>query len=118
MKRIVLLLGLMATAGMTAQQNEQQPKKSNDFNKWSLDLGAGVNKPLRPMKSGFYTKTPDLLNVQAGVRYMFNDKFGLQANAAYNKFENAGSSQKFESEMWSYGLDGVINLGNVLDFKT
>lgn len=117
MKRITLLLSLLATAGMTAQ--EQTPEKANtDYNKWSIDLGAGVNKPLRPMKSGYYTKTPDVLSAHAGVRYMFNNKFGLQANAAYNEFGDASNSLPFKSEMWSYGLDGVVNVGNVLDFKT
>src|SRR5699024_46280 len=122
MKRIALLLSLLATAGMTAQEIDTSPQKEKtsvtDYNKWSIDLGAGMNKPLRPMKSGYYTKTPDFLNVHAGIRYMFNDKFGLQANAAWNQFENASNSLDFKSEMWSYGLDGVVNLGNVLDFKT
>ena len=124
MKRITLLLSLLAVAGMTAQESETpsaskaEAKAISDYNKWSIDLGAGVNKPLRPMKSGYYTKTPDFLNVHAGVRYMFNDKFGLQANASYNEFKEGGSSLPFKSEMWSYGLDGVVNLGNVLDFKS
>lgn len=117
MKRIALLLSLMATAGMTAQ-DYTPTKTSSDYNKWSIDLGAGMNKPLRPMKSGHYTKTPDFLSAHAGVRYMFNNKFGLQANAAFNEFSDAGNSLPFKSEMWSYGLDGVVNLGNVLDFKT
>ena len=117
MKRITLLLSLLATAGMTAQEYTPE-KETNDYNKWSIDLGAGVNKPLRPMKSGYYTKTPDFLSAQAGVRYMFNNKFGLQANVAYNEFSDASNSLPFKAEMWSYGLDGVVNLGNVLDFET
>lgn len=124
MKRITLLLSLLAVAGMTAQENETpsaskaEAKAISDYNKWSIDLGAGVNKPLRPMRSGYYTKTPDFLNVHAGVRYMFNTKFGLQAHASYNEFSEGGNSLPFKSEMWSYGLDGVVNLGNVLDFKS
>lgn len=117
MKRVTLLLSLMAVAGMTAQETTSS-KTTSDYNKWSIELGAGVNKPLRPMKSGYYSKTPDFLSAQAGVRYMFNNKFGLQANAGYNEFTEAGSSLPFKSEMWSYGLDGVVNLGNVLDFST
>lgn len=121
MKRGILLLGLLATAGtMTAQDYDSSSNEGTktSYNKWSIDLGAGVNKPLRPMKSGYYTKTPDVLSAHAGVRYMFNDKFGLQANAALNKFENASNSLDFKSEMWSYGLDGVVNLGHILDFKS
>ena len=118
MKRITLLLSLMAVAGMTAQETETTTSKpTRDYNKWSIELGAGMNKPLRPMKSGYYSKTPDFLSAQAGVRYMINDKFGLQAHAGYNEFTEAGNSLPFKSEMWSYGLDGVVNLGNVLDFK-
>lgn len=124
MKRITLLLAAMATAGMTAQEygavttSDVKTEKTSDYNKWSIDLGAGVNKPLRPMRSGYYTKTPDFLSAQAGVRYMFNNKFGLKANVAYNEFSDASNSLPFKSEMWSYGLDGVVNLGNVLDFKS
>lgn len=117
MKRVTLLLSLLAVAGMTAQETTSS-KTTSDYNKWSIELGAGVNKPLRPMKSGYYTKTPDFLSAQAGVRYMFNNKFGLQANAGYNEFTDGGNSLPFKAEMWSYGLDGVVNLGNVLDFST
>lgn len=113
MKRITLLLGLLLSAGVMAQEVE---KPKFDYNKWSIDLGAGMNKPLRPMKSGHYTKTPDFLTGHVGVRYMFNDKFGLRANVMYNKFEDASKSLDFESELWSYGLEGVVNIGNVLEF--
>lgn len=122
MKRTLLLLSLMATAGMTAQEqvssSVNEGKPTNSYNKWSVDLGAGMNKPVRPMKSGYSAKTLDFLNLHAGVRYMFNDKFGLQANVGYNEFKPKGSSLDFKSEMWSYGLDGVVNVGNVLDFKS
>src|SRR5699024_331738 len=99
MKKIALLLSLLATAGMTAQEygapteETQNESKTNftDYNRWSIDLGAGMNKPLRPMRSGYFTKTPDFLNAHVGVRYMFNDKFGLQANAQFNKFESASN---------------------------
>lgn len=124
MKKFTLLLSLMAIAGMTAQESGTQAaskaktKTVSDYNKWSIDVGAGMNKPVRPMQPSFYSKSPEFLSVHAGVRYMMNEKFGLQANASYNEFQSAGSSDDFKSEMWSYGLDGVVNLGNVLDFKS
>lgn len=113
MKRIALLLGLLVTAGAFAQESP-----SFEYNKWSVDLGAGMNKPVRPMKTGYSSKTPDFFTGHVGVRYMFNDKFGLRANVQFNKFDDASKSLPFKSEMYSYGIDGVVNLGNVLGFNS
>jgi OOP family OmpA-OmpF porin len=34
-------------------------KKINpEFNKWSIELAGGFNKPQRPMTSGYHTATP------------------------------------------------------------
>src|SRR5690625_4469959 len=126
MKKFTLLLSLLAITGVTAQEYgapsateaETKTTTTSDYNKWSIDLGAGMNKPVRAMKSGYYTKTRSLLNVHAVVRYMINTPFDLQANASYNEFVDAGNSLPFKSEMWSYGLDGVVNVGNILDFRT
>ena len=47
------------------------------YDKWSIELNGGVNKPIRTMTAGYTTETLNLFHADLGVRYMFNPKFGL-----------------------------------------
>jgi OOP family OmpA-OmpF porin len=49
-----------------------------DFNKWSVELSGGLNKPMRPMSAGYRTAVTSVYVADLGVRYMFNNKFGLK----------------------------------------
>lgn len=90
----------------------------NSYDKWSIELGAGVNKPFRTLTSGYFTSTPSFWNADLGVRYMFNPKFGLKLDFGYNKFQEDDDSSKFDTNYWRTDLQGVVNLGRVLNFET
>ncbi len=116
MKKCLLLSFLMiSVANVNAQETE---KKESGFDKWSIELNGGVNKPSRTMSSGFYTKTFNLFHADLGVRYMFNPKFGVKLDFGYDKFEDGKGSPAFESTYLRTSLQGVVNIGRVLNFET
>ncbi|WP_299148911.1 OmpA family protein [uncultured Dokdonia sp.] len=116
MKKITL--AIIALVGMQLATNAQESTEtmSTDFNKWSVELTGGVNKPVRPF-SGSYSNTPSLYTVTGGARYMFNEKVGLKGGIAYNSFENNDNASEFNTALYNFSLEGVINAGNILGFR-
>lgn len=103
----------MALTGVHAQ------KESNKgFNKWSVELAGGLTKPQRPLASGYYTDTPSPWVGDLGVRYMFNNKFGLKADFGYNSFTAKNNSLDFDSKYYRVDLQAVANLGRIMNFET
>lgn len=117
MKKISLFLIIVLALQFQAIAQDEAEKTVPDFNKWSIDLTGGVNKPVRPVSSGFFTNTPSLFTVTGGARYMFNEKVGLKAGAAYNSFRNDENSAEFDTALYNFSLEGVINAGNILGFR-
>lgn len=123
MKKVVLplLLVCLSTASLSAQETvttqETAASGNNDYNKWSIEVAGGINKPFRAFTPGFRTDRANLFTVDLGTRYMFNNKFGLKLDFGYNKFENNDSSPTFESTYLRADLQAVVNLGRVLNFE-
>lgn len=117
MKKLVTLsfiaLGFLTS---TAQTTEEVESVSNgpELKKWAIDLGAGVNKAVRPISGNAYTNTPSLYQVDLGVRYMFNNKFGVNADFGYDNIEGDKESIDFESDYYRFTLEGVVNAAEVL----
>lgn len=108
MKKQVFILAALAAFGVQAQE----------YNKWSIDVNGGVNKPTVGLSSGYATSTPSLWTANGGVRYMFNNKFGVRLGGGYDSYEGSKNSAKFESNFWNVNLQGVVNLGRILNFET
>lgn len=117
MKKSLLLLSLsmFSIANVNAQETE---KKESGFDKWSIELNGGFNKPSRTMTAGYYTKTFNPFHADLGVRYMFSPKFGLKLDFGYDKFTEGNNSAPFESKYLRTSLQGVVNIGRVLNFET
>jgi len=115
MKKIVIILAF--SLGLT-NLHAQTEKASNDFNKWSIEIGGGVNKPQRPMTSDYFTSTPSFYVGDLGVRYMLNNKFGLKADFGYNSFTGKNNSVDFDSKYYRADLQAVANLGRIMNFET
>lgn len=117
MKKCLLLLSflMISVANLNAQETE---KKESGFDKWSIELNGGLNKPTRTMTPGYYTKTFNPFHADLGVRYMFNPKFGVKLDFGYDKLEDGKGSLPFESTYLRTSLQGVVNIGRVLDFET
>jgi OOP family OmpA-OmpF porin len=71
---------------------KQSRKKNPEFNKWSIELAGGFNKPQRPMSVAARTAVVSPYVADLGVRYMFN-KFGIKADFGYNSFTNGDDSK-------------------------
>ncbi len=119
MKKLSLLFVLLLSGTILFAQTDREKSGSdyNDYKHWSIELQAGMTKPVRPMKSGYYTKTPDFWQGDLGVRYMINENFGFKLDFGYNSFEGASNSNDFESELMRASLQGVVNVGSVLGFR-
>lgn len=115
MKKIVMTL---AFALGLIHVNAQTENTANNYNKWSVELAGGVNKPQRPMTSGYFTSTPSPWVGDLGVRYMFNNKFGLKADFGYNSFTGKNNSIDFDSKYYRVDLQAVANLGRIMNFET
>ncbi|WP_433834417.1 OmpA family protein [Flavobacterium anhuiense] len=114
MKKIVMTLAFaLALTGVHAQT-----ENSNGYNKWSIDLGAGFNKPQRPFSDGYSTNTISPWTGDLGVRYMLNNKFGLKVDFGYNSFTSKGNTIDFDSKYYRIDLQAVANLGRIMNFET
>lgn len=120
MKKLVLplLLLCLGTASVRAQEDEAEATGANDFNKWSIELQGGLNKPTDPMAPGYYIKSTNFFHADLGFRYMFNSKFGLKFQGGYDVLNSAPNSLPFETKIISIGLQGYANLGRIMQFET
>lgn len=121
MKKILLTIAFVsAFSGMNAQTETETVSEvtGTEYNKWSLELSGGLNKSQRPFTTGFYTATPSPYNADFGVRYMFNNKFGVKADVGYYSMENKDESLEFSSKYYRASLQGVANLGRIMNFET
>ncbi|MDE0598064.1 MAG: OmpA family protein [Dokdonia donghaensis] len=48
---------------------------------------------------------------------IFNEKFGLKGGVAYNSFQNDDNSTEFDTALYNFSLEGVVNAGNILGFR-
>ena len=105
----------------------QEESKISDYNKWSLELNMGQNKPNKPFAEGYYSSDPNtyfnfvgVSHVDFGARYMFNTSFGAKLDFGYDIMQNQSgtASLTFETKQYRLGLQGVINASRLLKFET
>lgn len=118
MKKIILTLVFASVMTTLSAQTETVKTTETGFNKWSFELAAGFNKPQRPMTAGYSTSLISPFVVDLGVRYMFNNKFGLKADFGYNSFTEKDNSPSFDTKYYRVDLQGVANLGRIMSFET
>lgn len=118
MKKVLLTLVFAFALTTISAQNETVVTKTTDFNQWSFELAGGFNKPQRPMTGGYATAVVSPFTVDLGVRYMFNNKFGLKADFGYNSLTGDDESIAFDSKYYRADLQGVANLGRIMSFET
>ncbi|HLW42001.1 MAG TPA: OmpA family protein [Flavobacterium sp.] len=113
MKKITLPLiaALLGVSNMNAQEG-------TPYNKWSIDINGGLTKPATPMKQGYTGDTFfGFVHADAGVRYMFNNKFGVKADFGYDYMKNGEDSDYFRTKHYRASLQGVANLGRIMNFE-
>lgn len=120
MKKILFtIISVAGISGASAQTDSiSKSNVETEFNKWSIEFNGGVNKPQQPFAPGYYTGTPSPFSVDFGVRYMFNNKFGLKGDVGYNILKSHKNSAEFKTEYYRTSLQGVANLGRIMNFET
>ncbi|SDH03023.1 OmpA family protein [Psychroflexus sediminis] len=117
MKKITLLTFILSAFSLSSYA--QEGMTTQDYNKFSIDLGLGVAKASTPVSENipFYTVMEDLA-FELGARYMLNDKFGFKVSGLYFESTNAAvNGPERNTEIFRANLEGVANLGNLLGFR-
>lgn len=118
MKKVLLAFVFAFAINTMSAQTETVEKKEIGFNQWSFELAGGFNKPQRPMSPGYTTSLISPYTVDLGVRYMFNNKFGVKTDFGYNSFTGKDESIAFDSKYYRVDVQGVANLGRIMNFET
>jgi OOP family OmpA-OmpF porin len=113
-----LLLLSFAAGAQNMATTSTKPSVDQEYNKWSIELNGGVNKPTRAMTPGYTTESANFFHGDLGVRYMFNPKFGLKLDVGYDQFKEKKNTPDFESRYVRASLQGVVNVGRALNFET
>ena len=91
----------------------------DSFNRWSIETNFGFNKPMGPLTPGYLSPTLNVGHLDVGLRYMFNEKFGIKGDAGFGSFSEAnGVSPVFTTNYIRVNAQGVLNLGRVLNFES
>ncbi|MFB3388475.1 OmpA family protein [Flavobacterium sp. LAR06] len=114
----LLILAFAANAQNMATTTPQPSIDKEPYDKWSIELNGGVNKPTRTMTPGYSTATLNPFHADLGVRYMFNPKFGVKLDVGYDQFTERDDTPDFESRYVRASLQGVVNIGRALNFET
>ena len=117
MKKITLLFFLLTlTTTISAQENDYN--EGDNYNHWSLELGGGFSEPGRRLTTGFNSDLFSSWAADLGLRYMINDKFGFKLNLLYTSVNaDDKSPADFQTNFYSGTLEGVVNVGSVLNFR-
>ena len=116
MKKVIILLLIGASFTVCAQETNTEVSKS-EYNKWSIELAGGIHKPTRSFSPGYFVNTPSFGQASLGARYMFNNKFGVKFEGGFASVKSDENSLDFKTTNYRASLQGVINLGNVLNFQ-
>lgn len=111
MKKLILSTLLAGSLAFAANAQE--------FNKWSLEATTGFNKAMAPLTAGYLSPTLNIGHADLGVRYMFNEKFGAKLDYGFGSFkESQGNSPEFDTKYFRLNLQGVANVGRIMNFET
>ncbi|MCE2707126.1 MAG: OmpA family protein [Bacteroidota bacterium] len=92
---------------------------AQEFNKWSIETTAGFNKAMAPLTAGYLSPTLNVGHADLGIRYMFNEKFGAKIDYGFGSFKEAqGNSPEFNTKYFRLNLQGVANVGRIMNFET
>jgi OOP family OmpA-OmpF porin len=111
MKKQSILLVLISVLFLGGYSSAQS------YNKLSLDLAAGFNKPMLPRTPGFSYPLAGLITGQLGFRYMFNSKFGLRLGGEFNRFKSEQGTTKHMGQSIGGSIEGVLNIGRMANFE-
>lgn len=108
-----LILSTLMAGALAFSANAQ-----SEFDKWSLEVNGGFNKPMAPLTPGYLSPTLNLGHVDFGARYMFNEKFGLKLDYGFGSFKESDGEPSFDTKYYRLDLQGVANIGRIMNFES
>ncbi|WP_445717647.1 OmpA family protein [Flavobacterium sp.] len=97
--------------------------REKNYNRWSVNLNVGTNIGIRPFTDGYYATTPNYFtkpefnHVDFNVRKMFNTKFGVMLDFAYDNFSADSGSPDFSNNMYRTSFQGVLNMHRTMNWE-
>jgi len=121
----ILALLLVVASNTMAQDAAGRTESDSLYNRWSVEGGAGFTRAAKPFSEGYYSSATGVANFgqlrhfEFGVRYMLSTRIGLKLDAAVDKITNikGSGSLPFDTRMARLGIQGVANVGQILDFS-
>jgi OOP family OmpA-OmpF porin len=110
-------------ATFTQNQTAFAQDVEKNYNRWSVNLNGGINIGIKPFTEGYYTTTPnyfqkpDFNHVDFNVRKMFNTKFGLRWDFAYDNFSSENGSPYFSNNLYRTSIQGVLNIHRAFNWE-
>lgn len=111
-----LLIGsvLVTTLNVFAQEQEQEQQ---EYNKWSIEANLGTAHLTGLITNAQFRNSAFApIGFNVGARRMFNNKFGAKFEFGYDILEGR-LNNSFEAKMMHVNVNGVLNLGQILDFQ-
>ncbi len=108
-----LILSTLMAGALAFSANAQ-----SEFDKWSLEVNGGFNKPMAPLTPGYLSPTLNIGHVDLGARYMFNEKFGLKLDYGFGSFKESEGEPSFDTKYYRLNLQGVANIGRIMNFES
>jgi OOP family OmpA-OmpF porin len=113
----IMICGLLSVA-QTEDTKSSETNENATFKRWAVDVGTGVYQNSRLIANG-NVSSPDLWQADLGIRYMFTRSFGVGLEFGYNSIQNGSDSPiDFESDYYRVGLEGIVNLGDLVNLKS
>lgn len=88
----------------------------SNFNQLSIEAGYGYNSPITGFSKENGTSFSGFRNFDIGLRFMFDEEFGIKAGFISSKFET-NSNDVFGTNFNTISMQGYYNLAKVLDFS-
>ena len=116
MKHIFTLLSIVILLIPSVALNQKT------INSWSIDACFGGTNPVKPYTTGYWSNTVSFFHTSGGVRYMFNNKFGIKLDGGYDRVTNDvvgvnGNSLPFKSNYYRTSIQGVLDIGRIFTFE-
>ena len=115
MIRIIFILVFLVFGNQAFSQFEQN-------NKWSIELNGGGTNAVKPYAPMYFSNTVGLFHTSGGIRYMFNNKYGLKLDGGYDRIKNDefgsnGFSEEFRTNYYRSSLQLILDLGRAFKFE-
>lgn len=117
MKRNINVIALVGALLLASFSNAQL----SNYNRWSIDFAGGMNKAMGIKSPGYNYPFADFLNVNAGVRYMFNSKIGIRVGGEFDRFSSFRTldigTERHDAQLLKFGIQGVLNIGRICNYE-